>query len=137
MLKRYLRQFSQSPDGLYHAGATGSIVPDMLTAGSALAPNCDPAIQASVASLANVISFAITKLSGTAAMTGFRLPRGFRGTFIVIPTAISTGVTGGTLAYDALGLTEDIPFAIAFTNVVSKAQFFVSNGLLIYPSYLA
>lgn len=118
------------------AGATGAIVPDMGLVGSALAPNCDPAIQASAASLANVISYAITKISGTAAMTGFRLPRGFRGAFLVIPTAANTGVTGGTLAYSADGLTEDIPMGLAHTNVVNRIQLYVSNGLLVYPSYV-
>lgn len=134
---KFLRQFIQSPDGLLHAGATGAIVPDMLLTATPQAGNVNIAVQASVATLANVISNAVTKISGTAAMTGFRLPRGFRGAFIVIPTGISTGVTGGALAYSADGLTEDIPFAIAHTNVVNKAQIYVSDGLLVVPSYLS
>jgi hypothetical protein len=117
------------------AGATGSLMPDMVLTGSPIAPNCDPAIQPGVASLATTISFAITKVSGALALQGFRLPRGFRGVFIVIPTGAFTGVTGGTLAYSADGLTEDIPFGLAFTAVPGKVQFFVSNGLLVYPSY--
>jgi hypothetical protein len=104
--------------------------------GSPLAPNCDPAIQASAASLANVITCAITKVSGTNAITGFRLPRGFRGVFVVIPTGAFTGATGGTLAYSSDGTTEDIPIGLAFTAVVGRALFFVSNGLLVYPSYV-
>jgi len=105
--------------------------------GTPLAPNCDPAIQASAASLANVITYSITKISGTNAITGFRLPRGFRGVFYVIPTGIFTGATGGTLAYSSDGTTEDIPIGLAFTAVVGKVLTFISNGLLVYPSYVS
>lgn len=96
-------------------------------------PIVDPVTQASAASLANVISFHITKISGTNAMTGFRLPRGFRGSFLVIPTAAFTGATGGTLAYSSDGLTEDIPFGSAFTAIANKAILFVTDGALVYP----
>src|SRR3954471_24105458 len=119
MFNKHILRLMYGEGKLYMAGATGSLNPDMMLTGTPLAPNVDPAIQASAASLANVISYAITKISGTAAMTGFRLPRGFRGAFLVIPTGASTGVTGGTLAYSADGLTEDIPFALAHTNVVN------------------
>lgn len=133
MYSRYIKVLTQSPDGYLW-------MPDypaaMNLSGSALAPNCDPAIQASVASLANVITYAITKISGTAAITGFRLPRGFRGQFNVIPTGAFTGATGGTLAYSSDGLTEDIPIGLAFTAVVGRVITFVTNGLLVYPSYV-
>lgn len=105
--------------------------------GTPLAPNCDPAIQASAASLANVITYGVTKISGTAAVTGFRLPRGFRGIFIVIPTGAFTGATGGTAAWSSDGLTEDVPIGLAFTAVVGRVLTFCSNGLLVYPSYVS
>ena len=101
-----------------------------------LLPNINPVTQASAASLANVITHAITKISGTAAMTGFRLPRGFRGVFIVHPTAASTGATGGTLAYSSDGETEDIPIGLAFTMVANRINVMYSDGALVYPNYV-
>lgn len=94
-------------------------------------PNINPVTQASAASLANVISYFITRISGTAAMTGFRLPRGYRGIFVVMPTAAFTGATGGTLAYATD--TEDIPFGRAFTAVANQPIVFVTDGALVYP----
>lgn len=115
----------------------------MMGNGNPQNPNVDPVTQASVASLLNKINYYITKVSGTAAITGFRLPRGFRGSFIVIPTAAFTGATGGTLAYAGdlaasppVALTEDIPIGLAFTAVVDRPLFFTTNGLLVYPSYV-
>lgn len=105
----------------------------MMLFSTPLAPNVDPVTQASVASLANVITHAITKVSGTEAMTGFRLPRGFRGLFCLIPTGAFTGATGGTLAYDAAGETEDIPIGKAFTAIANVAFLLVSDGALVYP----
>jgi hypothetical protein len=51
---------------------------------------------AGAASLANPITSAITPVSGANALTGFRLPRGFRGVFVVIPAGACTGATGGS-----------------------------------------
>jgi len=103
-------------------------------------PNFNPVIGASVASLANEINYAYTKISGTEAVTGFRFPRGFRGMFVIIPTGAFTGVTGGTLAYDGdltadpvEPLTEDIPIGKAFTMIANVAAIFVTNGALVYP----
>ena len=98
-----------------------------------MCPNVNPIIQASAASLANVINSFVTTVSGTAAITGFRLPRGFRGIFVVVPTAAFTGVTGGVLAYSADGETEDIPLGKALTAVVAQPVLFVSDGKLVYP----
>jgi len=91
---------------------------------------------AGAASLANPITSAITPVSGANALTGFRLPRGFRGVFVVIPAGACTGATGGTLAYDDTNDTEDIPFAKAWAAVANKAMLFVSDGALIYPFVL-
>lgn len=96
-------------------------------------PNVNPVAQASAASLANVINSFVTTVSGTNAVTGFRLPRGFRGIFVVVPSGIFTGATGGTLAYSADGETEDIPVGKAFTAVVGSPILFVSDGKLVYP----
>jgi len=96
-------------------------------------PNVNPVTQASVASLANSITHFITVMSGTEAITGFRLPLGFRGIFCVIPTGAFTGATGGTLARDVNAQTEDIPIGKAFTMVAAVAALFVSNGVLVYP----
>ena len=123
----------QSPDGLLHAGSTGSIAPDMNLTGSPQAPNINSAVQASAASLVNVIANGVTYVSGTNAMTGFRLPRGFRGLFCIIPSGACTGATGGTLAYSSDGLTEDIPIGKAFTAVANRALLLVSDGALVYP----
>lgn len=116
------------------AGATGAILPDMALTGTPQSPNINPLPQASAASLVNVIANGITYFTGTAAVTGFRLPRGFRGVFVVIPAAAMTGVTGGVLAYSADGLTEDIPVGLAFTAVLKRALLLVSDGLLVYPA---
>tara|TARA_R110000868_G_scaffold16913_7_gene74965 strand:- start:1541 stop:1909 length:369 start_codon:yes stop_codon:yes gene_type:complete len=91
---------------------------------------------ASAATLANVVTTFTTPLSGAAAVTGFRLPRGFRGLFCVIPSGLITGVTGGTLAYNDTLDTEDIPIALAFACAVNKAALFVSTGKLVYPVVL-
>lgn len=107
---------------------------NMQLTGTPLLPIVNPVVQASVASLANVITHGTTKISGTAAITGFRLPRGFRGVFAVIPTGAFTGVTGGTLAYTTAD-TEDIPIGLAFTAVVNKVMYFHSDGALVRPSY--
>lgn len=101
--------------------------------GTTLAPNVRPTVVASAASLANSITHAITKVSGTNAVTGFQLPAGFTGVFCVIPTGNFTGATGGTYAND--GTTASIPIGLAFTAVTGKAIYFVTDGLLIYPSY--
>lgn len=106
---------------------------NMRAAGTPLQPTVNPVTQASAASLANAISYFITKISGTNAMTGFRLPKGFRGLFCVIPTGASSFTTGGTLAYASDGTTEDIPFAKAGNLIANVATLFVSDGALIYP----
>lgn len=98
-----------------------------------LSPNVNPVAVASVASLANAITHFITTISGTNAVTGFRLPRGFRGIFAVIPSGAFTGATGGTLAYSSDGETEDIPVGKAFTMIANVAALFISNGALVYP----
>lgn len=116
------------------AGLTGAIQPDMDLVGNPQAPVINPLVQASAASLANTIAYAFTYVSGAAAITGFRLPRGFRGIFCIIPAAAVTGVTGGVLAYSADGLTEDIPLGKAFTAVAQRALLFVTDGLLVYPT---
>lgn len=114
----------------------------MMPVSTPLQPNVDPITRASAASLANPITHFITKVSGTNAVTGFRLPRGFRGIFVVLPTAAFTGATGGTLAYDdgdAAAFnptdppTEDIPIGRAFTAVANQPILFVTDGALVYP----
>lgn len=99
-------------------------------------PNINPVTNASAASLANVVTYAVTKLSGTAALTGFRLPRGFRGLFVVVPSGACTGATGGARAYDDTNDTEDIPFAAAWAAAANKAMLFVSDGTYVYPFVL-
>lgn len=105
----------------------------MMPYSTPLAPNVNPVTFASVASLANIITNFITKVSGTNQMTGFRLPRGFRGIFVLIPTAAFTGATGGALAYSTDGETEDIPIAKAFTAVADQFILCISDGALVYP----
>jgi len=100
--------------------------------GTTLAPNVDPITHASAASLVNPINYAITKYSGTNAMTGFALPANFTGCFVVIPTAAVTGVTGGTYAND--GTTASVPFGIAFTMAAARAVLFTCDGLLCYAT---
>lgn len=100
---------------------------------SKLDSNVNPTTQASVASLLNYITYNTTFVSGTAAMTGFAVPKGFKGTFVIIPTAVSTGVTGG--AYSSDDTYDYIPIGLAFTNVANKAQMITTDGKLCYPSY--
>lgn len=128
MTKRGIfRLLHTTPHGVFEG------IENMAPIGNPQTPIIDPIIQASVASLANIVGFHVVKFSGTAAMTGMRLPRGYRGQFILIPTGAFTGVTGGTLAYSADGLTEDIPFGSAFTAIAAKAILMVTDGALIYP----
>lgn len=97
--------------------------------------NCDPVVQASAAGVANAINYAITKVSGTAAMTAVRVPKGFRGTFCLIPTAAFTGATGGAADF-ANASYDQIPIGLAFTAVIGKALFLtVGPDNLLYPSY--
>lgn len=131
MYKSLVERVLQGMDKLYMADTAA-----MNQQSNPLAPNVNPITQASAASLANVISAYMTKISGTAAITGFRIPRGFRGTFTIIPTGAFTGVTGGALAYSSDGLTEDIPIGLAFTAVVGRTLSFTTDGLLCYPSYV-
>jgi hypothetical protein len=103
------------------------------------ATNIQPVSQASVASLANVVNFFATPLSAANAVTGFRLPRGYRGLFCIIPAAGMSGATGGTLAYATQAdgqLTEDIPIAVGFVCAANKAALFVTDGAKVYPVVL-
>jgi hypothetical protein len=102
---------------------------------SALSPNVGPAI-ASAASLANSIVAFLTPVTGTNAMTGFRLPRGYRGLFVLQPSGASSGATGGVLAYSADGLTEDIPISVGFACATQKAVPLVTDGLKCWPFVL-
>lgn len=107
--------------------------------GNAQASNIGTVSQASAASLANIVNFFCVPLSGAAAMTGFRLPRGFRGLFSVLPSGAVTGVTGGTLAYATQTdgqLTEDIPFSLGWAGVANKALLFISDGAKCWPVVL-
>lgn len=106
---------------------------------SAQASNINTVSQASLASLANVVNYFATPLSAALAMTGFRLPRGFRGLFVVLPSGAMTGVTGGALAYATQAdgqLTEDIPFSVGFACAANKAQLFFSDGAKCWPFVL-
>lgn len=102
--------------------------------GSPQLPIWNPVVLASAAGL-NVISYAYTIVSGTNAMTLIKVPAGFRGSIILIPTGAFTGATGGTAAYD--GVNDTIPIGLAFTAVVGKALILSTNGLLWYPNYVA
>lgn len=107
--------------------------------GNAQASNIGTVSAASAASLANVVNFFAVPLSGAAATTGFRLPRGFRGLFAIIASGAITGVTGGALAYATQAdgqLTEDIPFSVNWATVANKAVLFVSDGAKCYPVVL-
>lgn len=105
----------------------------MKPSSSKLESNVNPITQASVASLANPITHFITKISGTEAVTGFRVPSGFRGLFVVIPTGAFTGATGGTYASGTVDGYDDVPIGKAFTMIANVAAIFVCDGDLIYP----
>lgn len=98
---------------------------------SKLASNVNPVVVASAATLVNPLTYFVTNISGTAAMTGVQVPSGFRGIVAIIPAGACTGVTGGTYASD--GTTDSIPFGKAFTAVAQRALLFVIDGLLAYP----
>jgi len=101
----------------------------MNLAGSSLAPN----VGASVASAATItITSAITKITGTAAVSLVKIPAGFRGVFVLIAAAAFTTVTGGTYA-GSDGVNESIPISVALTAVANKAILCVTDGLMIYP----
>jgi hypothetical protein len=102
---------------------------------SAQSPNVGPVI-ASAASMANSIVAFMTPITGTNAITGFRLPRGYRGLFVLQPTGAVNAVTGGTLAYSADGTTEDVPIAVGFTGAANKAMLLVTDGLKCWPVVL-
>lgn len=131
MLKRILSYFTQSPEGKHWLDYPAA----MQSQANPSSPNVGPSI-ASAATLANIVAAFITPVTGTAAMTGIRLPRGYRGAFVIIPSGAVTGVTGGTLAYSADGLTEDIPFSVAWAGAANKALLFVSDGVKCYPTVL-
>lgn len=97
--------------------------------------NANPVTLASAAGVANEVQYAITKVSGTAAMTAVRVPKGFRGTIALIPTAAFTGATGG--AADLAQTSYDqFPIGLAFTAVVGKTLFLtLGPDNLLYPSY--
>lgn len=130
---RWLKALTQSPEGKLF------IDPGVMSlCGTNYPPsgNINPVAFASAASLANVVNAAICYVTGTNAMTGLRLPRGFRGLVCLIPSAAANGTTGGTLAYSADGLTEDIPFAVGWVGAANKAALFVSDGVKLYPVVL-
>jgi len=101
--------------------------------GSRLTTNVDPVTRASVAGVNNPINYAVTFVSGTAAITALKVPSGFRGALALVPTGAFTGATGGAYASD--GTTDTIPIGLAFTAVASKPLIMVTDGNLFYPSY--
>lgn len=128
-MKRFFHQLIlQSPDGKLWS-------PDYPAAfasqSSKLASNVNPVTQASAASLVNAITYFITKFSGTNAITGFALPSGYRGIFVLIPTGAFTMATGGAYASD--GITDSIPIGVAMTAVANVPILMVTDGLLCYP----
>jgi len=99
--------------------------------------NTNPVTLASAAGVANEVSYAVTKVSGTNAMTAVRVPKGFRGTIALIPTAAFTGATGG--AADLAQTSYDqFPIGLAFTAVIGKTLFLtLGPDSLWYPSYVS
>ncbi len=79
MLQRLLKQFLQSSEGKYFVDYPAA----MNLAGSPLAPNWG----ATIASATQItITSAIHKVSGTTSITTVKIPTGFRGAFILVPT---------------------------------------------------
>ena len=98
--------------------------------GTPLAPNWG----ATLASATQItITNAVHKVSGTTSVTTVKIPAGFRGAFVLVPTGAVPLTSGGTyVASD--GTNEVIPFALTMTCVTNRAVLCVTDGLLIYCS---
>lgn len=130
---RFLKFLTQSPEG------KNWVDPGVMSSSGSASPssgNVNPVSFASAASLANLVNAFICYVTGTNAMTGLRLPRGYRGLVALIPAAAANGTTGGTLAYSADGTTEDIPFAVGWVGAANKAALFITDGKFLYPVVL-
>ena len=100
----------------------------MNLSGSALAPNWG-AVLASATQI--TITSCIHKITGTTSITTVKIPTGFRGAFVLVPTGAVPLTSGGTyVASD--GTNEVIPFALTMTCVTNRAVLCVTDGLLIY-----
>lgn len=77
------------------------------------------------------ISYAIHKVSGTTSITTVRIPTGFRGMFVLVPTG-AVPLTQGGVYVASDGTYEVIPFALTMTCVTNRAVMCVTDGLLIY-----
>ena len=96
--------------------------------GSSLAPNWG-AVLASATQI--TITSAIHKVTGTTSVTTVKIPTGFRGAFVLVPTGAVPLTSGGTyVASD--GTNEVIPFALTQTCVANRIALCVTDGLLIY-----
>lgn len=130
MLNRYLKQFSQSPDGLYHANGyindlTGG--PHFATFGNPVTPISTSIAAATIFTPLSYISV----VTGTAQIQNIVLPwPGFEGDIVLVFT---NGSPGATLT----GGTAGIAIALATTVVSLKAltMTFVALQGLWYPSY--
>jgi hypothetical protein len=132
MLKRYLRQFNQSPDGLYHAityayANDGLGMPKFALFGDSVNP-----IETSIAAatLFTPLSY-VSIVTGTAQIQSIALPwPGFAGDIVLIYTDASPGatLTGGTAGMAIQLATTAVRYK-ALTMTYSQL-----NGIW-YPSY--
>lgn len=126
MFSIWLKSFD-TPFHLMPADQPGASKP----VGSKLASNVNPARLTPAASLANDLGgYFATKTTGTNAMTGVKVPSGFRGLVCLLPSDGANGVTGGTYASD--GVLDSVPFKRAWTATANSAVLFFCDGDFLY-----
>lgn len=97
--------------------------------GTNLAPNVNGVIIASAAAI--TITTAISTVSGTTNVTTIKLPTGFRGMFVIIPTGALPLVSGG--AYVASdGTVETIPIKVSKTGAAGVPILCISDGNFVF-----
>lgn len=98
---------------------------------SKLASNVNPLRLTPAASLVNDLGgYFATKSTGTNAMTGLKVPAGFRGLVCLLPSDAANGATGG--AYSTDGVQDSIPFKRTWTATANSAVLFFCDGDFLY-----
>lgn len=129
MLKRLLEKLNLKPLEFPDYPAA------LNTVASMLAPNINPVVIASAATI--TITYNITFVSGTNTVSLIKLPTGFRGMFVIIPTGQLPLNTGGSYA-GSDGTYESIPIKVAQTagaGAVNKPIVCVSDGNFVYANF--
>lgn len=89
----------------------------------------NPVVIASAASI--TITSSISFVSGTVGTTTIKMYTGFRGVFVIIPTAAWPPTTGGVYAASD-GTYETLPIKVAKTGAANVPMYAVNDGSFIY-----